>query len=178
MLLDTKVLHLTLKKAFFQVTKGHNSLIIRWRTMPFGVHHPLMHIYTHTKFKWNPPKHFQDMAPDTKVPDGRMDGRTAGWTDNAKTISIRLWRGIITYFGDWSKKVVIKKSNSIFMVKRMMHAKWHCTPSVYNRVLALCILKKCFFSVKNNTFVSRSILAGDINSTHLLFIVIISASFT
>ncbi|KAH3716848.1 hypothetical protein DPMN_088042 [Dreissena polymorpha] len=27
------------------------------------------------------------MAPDTKVPDGR--------TDNAKTISLRLWRGII-----------------------------------------------------------------------------------
>ena len=36
--------------------------------MPFGVHHPLIHIYTHTKFQWNPPKHFQDMAPDTKVP--------------------------------------------------------------------------------------------------------------
>ena len=30
--------------------------------MPFGVHHPLIHIYTHTKFQWNPPKHFQDMA--------------------------------------------------------------------------------------------------------------------
>ncbi|KAH3747042.1 hypothetical protein DPMN_181463 [Dreissena polymorpha] len=48
-------------------------------------------IYTHTKFQLNPPKHFQDMAPDTKVPiyfqdmapdtkvpDGRMDGRTDG----------------------------------------------------------------------------------------------------
>ncbi|KAH3819605.1 hypothetical protein DPMN_121344 [Dreissena polymorpha] len=31
------------------------------------------------------------MAPDTKVPDGQPDGRT----DNAKTISLRLWRGII-----------------------------------------------------------------------------------
>ncbi|KAH3842770.1 hypothetical protein DPMN_116274 [Dreissena polymorpha] len=36
------------------------------------------------------------MAPDTKVPDGRADGRTAGRTDNTKTISLRLWRGIIT----------------------------------------------------------------------------------
>ncbi|KAH3787066.1 hypothetical protein DPMN_165185 [Dreissena polymorpha] len=33
------------------------------------------------------------MAPDTKVPDGR----TAGRTDNAKTISLRLWRGIIIH---------------------------------------------------------------------------------
>ncbi|KAH3880978.1 hypothetical protein DPMN_004900 [Dreissena polymorpha] len=30
------------------------------------------------------------MAPDTKVPDGQ----TAGRTDNAKTISLHLWRGI------------------------------------------------------------------------------------
>ncbi|KAH3777123.1 hypothetical protein DPMN_178560 [Dreissena polymorpha] len=30
-----------------------------------------------------PFQHFQDMAPDTKVPDGRKDGRT----DNAKIIS-------------------------------------------------------------------------------------------
>ncbi|KAH3691500.1 hypothetical protein DPMN_193030 [Dreissena polymorpha] len=29
------------------------------------------------------------MAPDTKVPDGRKDGRM----DNAKTISLRLWLG-------------------------------------------------------------------------------------
>ncbi|KAH3894868.1 hypothetical protein DPMN_019027 [Dreissena polymorpha] len=32
-----------------------------------------------------------NMAPDTKV----LDGRTAGRTDNAKTISLRLWREII-----------------------------------------------------------------------------------
>ncbi|KAH3807465.1 hypothetical protein DPMN_135805 [Dreissena polymorpha] len=50
--------------------------------MPFGVHHPLMHIYTHTKFQGNPPKHFQDMAPDTKVPDGRTDSRTDGQRQN------------------------------------------------------------------------------------------------
>ncbi|KAH3733902.1 hypothetical protein DPMN_040341 [Dreissena polymorpha] len=35
------------------------------------------------------------MAPDTKVPDGRTDGWTDGRTDNAKTISLRLWQGII-----------------------------------------------------------------------------------
>ncbi|KAH3693569.1 hypothetical protein DPMN_081003 [Dreissena polymorpha] len=39
------------------------------------------------------------MAPDTKVPEGRTDGRTAGRTagrtDNAKTISLRLWWGIM-----------------------------------------------------------------------------------
>ncbi|KAH3714641.1 hypothetical protein DPMN_057330 [Dreissena polymorpha] len=75
MLLDTKVLYLTLKKAFFQDTKGHNSVINRWFTMPFGVHHPLIHIYTQTKFQGNPPKQIQDMAPDTKVPDGRTDGQ-------------------------------------------------------------------------------------------------------
>ena len=27
----------------------------------------------------------------------------------------------------------------IYMDKRMMHAKWHCTPSVNNGVMALCI---------------------------------------
>ncbi|KAH3748250.1 hypothetical protein DPMN_182688 [Dreissena polymorpha] len=35
-------------------------------------------------------KHFQDMAPD-RLTERRMEGRT----DNAKTISLRLWRGII-----------------------------------------------------------------------------------
>ncbi|KAH3831116.1 hypothetical protein DPMN_104378 [Dreissena polymorpha] len=35
--------------------------------------------------------------------------------------------------------------NIIYMDKRMMRAKWHCTPSVNNGVMALCILKKCFF---------------------------------
>ncbi|KAH3719025.1 hypothetical protein DPMN_061853 [Dreissena polymorpha] len=90
-----------------------------------GVHHPLIHIYTYTKFQLNPPKHFQDMAPDTKVTDGRTAGqrqnnippplagdihsyqcRTDSRTTpkqypyasgNAKTISLRLWRGIYTH---------------------------------------------------------------------------------
>ena len=44
--------------------------------MPFGKHHPQIHIYTHTKFQLNAPQHFQDMAPDKKVPDERKDGRT------------------------------------------------------------------------------------------------------
>ncbi|KAH3884766.1 hypothetical protein DPMN_008752 [Dreissena polymorpha] len=37
------------------------------------------------EFHLNPPKHFQDMAPDTKVPDGtdgRKDGRTDGQRQN------------------------------------------------------------------------------------------------
>ncbi|KAH3697726.1 hypothetical protein DPMN_085236 [Dreissena polymorpha] len=42
---------------------------------------------TSSSYPRNPPKHFQDMAPD-----GRKDGRT----DNAKTISLCLWQGIIT----------------------------------------------------------------------------------
>ncbi|KAH3768672.1 hypothetical protein DPMN_169892 [Dreissena polymorpha] len=52
-----------------------------------------------TKFSINPPKHFQDMAPDTIAgqTDGRTerrkDGKTDGRMDNAKTISPRLWRG-------------------------------------------------------------------------------------
>jgi len=71
MLLDTKVLYLTLKNAFFEDTKGNNSVINRWCTMQFGMHHPLIHIYTHTKFQFKPPKQFQDIAPDTKVPDGQ-----------------------------------------------------------------------------------------------------------
>ncbi|KAH3731037.1 hypothetical protein DPMN_057042 [Dreissena polymorpha] len=49
-------------------------------------------IYTHTKFQLNPPKHFQDMAPDTKT-DGQPDRQP----DNAKTISLRLRRGIYTH---------------------------------------------------------------------------------
>jgi len=90
MLLDTKVLYLTLKKAFFQDTKGQNPVINRLCTMPFGVHRPLIHIYTHTKFQWNRPKHFQDMALDTKVLDGRKDGRKNRQKDaNAKTLISR-----------------------------------------------------------------------------------------
>ena len=50
--------------------------------MPFGVHHPLIRIYTHTKFQWNPPKHFQDMAPDTKMPDFGKNGRKDGQRQN------------------------------------------------------------------------------------------------
>ncbi|KAH3838956.1 hypothetical protein DPMN_112374 [Dreissena polymorpha] len=63
----------TNEKAFFQDKKGHNSVFNGWCTMPFGVHHPVIHIYTHTKFQINPLKHFQDMAPD-----GRTEGRTEG----------------------------------------------------------------------------------------------------
>ncbi|KAH3862973.1 hypothetical protein DPMN_025949 [Dreissena polymorpha] len=33
-----------------------------------------------TKMPINPPKNFQDMAPDTKVPDGQTDSRTDGRT--------------------------------------------------------------------------------------------------
>jgi len=79
---------LSQKKAFFQDTKGHNSVINRWCTMPFGVHHPLIHIYTHSKFQWNPPRHFHDMALDTKVPDGRTDGRTDIRTDGQRQNNI------------------------------------------------------------------------------------------
>ncbi|KAH3707264.1 hypothetical protein DPMN_066664 [Dreissena polymorpha] len=56
-------------RTFFQDTKGHNSVINRWGAMPFDVHHPLIYKYTNTKFQYNPPKHFQDMASD-----GRKDG--------------------------------------------------------------------------------------------------------
>jgi hypothetical protein len=41
-------------------------------------------------------------------------------------------------------RISLKLRMSIHLHKRMMHAKWHCTPSVKNRVMALCILKKCF----------------------------------
>ena len=40
-------------------------------------------------------------------------------------------------------RISLKLGMSIYMDKRM-HAKWHCTPSVNNGVMALCILKKCF----------------------------------
>ena len=56
----------------------------------------------------------------------------------------------------------------------MMHAKWHCTPFVNNRVMVLCILKKCFFWRCLSVLPSRTLLcqeayfAGDINSTNLL----------
>jgi hypothetical protein len=79
--ISRQTIALSQKKACFQHTKGHNFVINRWCTMPFGMHHPLIHIYTHTKFQWNPPKHFEDMALDTKV---RTDGGKDGQTDNAK----------------------------------------------------------------------------------------------
>ncbi|KAH3778226.1 hypothetical protein DPMN_179681 [Dreissena polymorpha] len=72
------------KKAFFQDTKGHNSIINRWCTMPLGVHHPLIHLYTNTMFHLNPRQHFQDMAPDPKVPDGRTEGRKDKRKDGRK----------------------------------------------------------------------------------------------
>ena len=37
----------------------------------------------------------------------------------------------------------MKLGMSIYMDNRMMHAKWHCTPSVNNGVMALLVLKKC-----------------------------------
>ena len=39
-------------------------------------------------------------------------------------------------------QISLKLGMSIHMDKRMMHAKWHCTPYVNNGVMALCILKK------------------------------------
>jgi len=35
--------------------------------------------------------------------------------------------------------ISLKLGMSIYMDKRMMHTKWHCTPSVNNGVMALCI---------------------------------------
>ncbi|KAH3703556.1 hypothetical protein DPMN_078593 [Dreissena polymorpha] len=37
-------------------------------------------------------------------------------------------------------RISLKLGMSIYMHKRMMHAKWHCTPYVKNRLMALCIL--------------------------------------
>ena len=60
-------------------------------------------------------------------------------------------------------RISLKLGMSIYMDKRMMHAKWHCTPSINNGVMALVyILKKCF------SLWQSSKLAGDINSTNFL----------
>jgi len=37
-------------------------------------------------------------------------------------------------------RISLKLGMSIYMDKRMMHAKWHCTPSVNNGVMALCFV--------------------------------------
>ena len=47
-------------------------------------------------------------------------------------------------------QISLKLGMSMYMDKRMMHAKWHCTPLVNNRVMALCILKKCFLCVQGH----------------------------
>ncbi len=39
-------------------------------------------------------------------------------------------------------RISLKLRMSIYMHKRMIHAKWHFTPSVKTRVMALCFLKK------------------------------------
>ena len=78
-------------------------------------------------------------------------------------------------------QISLKLGMSIYMDKRMMHAKWHCTPSDNNGVMALCIFKKAVFCVSeaiswkcfdwfycNFVWVSRIILSGNINSTYLL----------
>ena len=51
-------------------------------------------------------------------------------------------------------RISLKLGMSIYMDKTMMHAKWHCTPSVNNGVMALCILKNAFYY---GTFVSGTI---------------------
>ena len=56
----------------------------------------------------------------------------------------------------------IELGMNINMDKRMMHAKWHCKPSVNNGVMALCILKTCLCLSQSSS------LAGDINSTNWL----------
>jgi hypothetical protein len=43
-------------------------------------------------------------------------------------------------------QISLKLVMSIYMDKRMMHAKWHCTPSVNNGVRSICVLKKCFLA--------------------------------
>jgi hypothetical protein len=42
-------------------------------------------------------------------------------------------------------RILLKLGMSIYMDKRMMHAKWHCTPSVNNEIMAIYILKKNAF---------------------------------
>jgi hypothetical protein len=39
------------KKHFFKIQRAISLFLTDGVQMPFGVHHPLMHIYTHTKFQ-------------------------------------------------------------------------------------------------------------------------------
>ncbi|KAH3697835.1 hypothetical protein DPMN_085345 [Dreissena polymorpha] len=78
MLLDTKVLYLTHKKAIFQGAKGHSSVINRRCTMPFGVYHPLniQYLYSY-QFSMKSAKALPRYGygqTDGKT-DGKMDGQ-------------------------------------------------------------------------------------------------------
>ena len=44
-------------------------------------------------------------------------------------------------------RISLKLGMSIYMDKRMMHAKWHCTPLYNKGIKALCILKNAFLCV-------------------------------
>jgi hypothetical protein len=118
---------------YFYVKSGHNSIIDQLFEWQFDLYHPLINMYTHSKFKWNLHKQFQDYSPDTIVwlfssKKGHYSVickwiATAFYThhyimiytlissfheirssnseilfrtDNAKTISVHLWRWIIT----------------------------------------------------------------------------------
>jgi len=67
-------------------TKGHYSLINRWCSMPFGVHHPPIHIYISYPYIYSfqvsmkSAKALPWYGSRHKVPDGRTDG----WKDRRK----------------------------------------------------------------------------------------------
>ncbi|KAH3697846.1 hypothetical protein DPMN_085356 [Dreissena polymorpha] len=48
-------------------------------------------------------------------------GRPAGWTDNAKTISLRLWRGMINL---WSRKFAPTPGGQAFLLLTSLYGDW------------------------------------------------------
>ncbi|KAH3694542.1 hypothetical protein DPMN_081981 [Dreissena polymorpha] len=69
-------------KAFVQDTKCHHSIINRWCTMPFGVHHPLIHIpYIHSyQVSMKSPEALQRYGSGHKSAE-KTNGQKGGWTD-------------------------------------------------------------------------------------------------
>jgi hypothetical protein len=63
-------------------------------------------------------------------------------------------------------RISLKLGMSIYMDKTMMHAKWHCTTSVNNGVMALCIVVRHPSDLHPS--LNKIYVAGDINSTNLL----------
>ena len=88
------------------LNKGNNSSVKGLILTKLIGYWEFMVLIICTKNELNLTNRYWDMVPDRqKVRTDGMDGRTDRRTDDAKTISLRLRRGIISIIGEQEKKI-------------------------------------------------------------------------